>query len=540
MDRREFLQMTIGGAVAAAGSTPIAARDREFDYIIVGAGSSGCVLVHRLTADPSVRVLLVEAGGTDYDNPAITTPGRWVSLIGSRWDWAYQTEPESELHGRRIRFPRGKGLGGSSAINAMAFVRGHALDFDGWRDRGNPGWAFADLLPCFRRSERNSRGASEYRGADGPLAVSDTADPHAGHEAFLVASSTHGYEARPDWDFNGARQENGAGYYQKNILDGRRHSAAAAFLVPVLSRPNLVLHARALASRLLIERGRARGIEYVKDGRVEQARATREVILCAGAVESPKLLLLSGIGPADHLRGFDIPVTVDLPGVGGNLQDHLKVSVRWRGRQELPPSTVSAGLFVRSDPARTNTPPDLEYYVGRGLDQPDPFVTITVALGRPRSRGLVRLASATPGDPPIIRAQYLHDPADLEALLKGVRLARALGQARAYETLAADELEPGPRARTDAELSAFIRAAADTIFHPAGTCAMGDDRLAVVDAALRVRGVDGLRVADASIMPDVVNAPTHAACVMIGERAADLLAAAATPLSARRTGEAGS
>ena len=523
--------MAFGTAVASAASTRASAS--EFDYIVVGAGSSGCVLAHRLTADPSVRVLLLEAGGPEHDDPAILAPGRWVSLMGSRWDWAYQTEPEPELNGRRIAWPRGKVLGGSSAINAMAFVRGHALDFDGWRDGGNPGWGFQDVLPYFKRSERNSRGASEYRGADGPLAVSDTDDPHAAHEAFLDAALELGYDARPDWDFNGARQENGAGYYQKNILDGRRHSAAAAFLVPVLSRRNLVVHARTLASRILIERGRARGVEYVRDGRVRQARAAREVVLCAGAIDSPRLLLLSGIGPAGDLRAAGVPVAVDLPGVGANLQDHLRIGVRWRGRGELPPSTVSAGLFVRSDPSRTTAPPDLEYYVGRGLDEPDPFVTITVALARPASRGVVALASAKPEDPPVIRARYLTEPADLAAVLKGVRLARALGEARAYGRLAAEEVEPGPGARTDAELTAYVRATAGTIFHPAGTCAMGRGRMAVVDAALRVRGVDGLRIADASVMPDVVNAPTHAACVMIGERAADLLSGRTAPLSAR-------
>jgi len=535
MHRREFLQMTVGSAVVSAASTRPSAS--EFDYIVVGAGSAGCVLANRLTADPAVRVLLLEAGGREHDDPAILAPGRWVSLMGSRWDWAYETEPEPGLNGRRIGFPRGKVLGGSSAINAMAFVRGHALDFDAWRDAGNPGWGFEDLLPYFKRSERNSRGASEHRGGEGPLAVSDTTDPHAAHEAFLAAARSLGFEARPDWDFNGARQENGAGYYQKNILDGRRHSAAAAFLVPALPRPNLVVHSSSLASRLLIERGRARGIEYVRDGRVRQARAAREVVLCAGAVDSPKLLLLSGIGHADRLRALGIPVAVDLPGVGANLQDHLRIGVRWRGRQELPPSTVSAGLFVRSDPARTRLSPDLEYYVGRGLDESDPFVTITVALARPASRGSIGLSSARPEDPPIIRAHYLREPGDLEAVLKGVRLARALGQARAYETLVAEELEPGADARTDADLAAFVRAAAGTIFHPAGTCPMGRDAMAVVDAALRVRGIEGLRVADASIMPAVVNAPTHAACVMIGERAADLLVGGPAPLSAR-AGEA--
>jgi choline dehydrogenase len=426
---------------------------------------------------------------------------------------------------RRIVFPRGKVFGGSSAINAMTFVRGHTLDFDEWRDAGNAAWGFSDLLPYFVRSEDNSRGASPpFHGAGGPLAVSDTGDPHAAHEAFLSAAEAIGYEARPEWDFNGARQENGAGYYQKNIRHGRRHSAAAAFLVPVLSRPNLVVCPHAQASRVLLDRGRAIGVEYLSSGRGQQAHATREIIVAAGVIDSPKLLMLSGIGSANQLRSAGVAVNVDLPGVGKNLQDHLKVSVRWRGRRVLPASTTSAGLFVRSEGRSTRLSPDLQFYVGRGVDEPDPFVTITVALERPISRGDVRLSGANVADLPIIRGNYLLESADVDALLTGVRLARTLGETPAFEKLWLEEAVPGRAARTDAELTSFIREAADTIYHPAGTCRMGNDAAAVVDASLRVRGVTGLRVADASIMPDVVNANTHAACVMIGERAADLIA----------------
>jgi choline dehydrogenase len=523
VNRRRFLHFALGSAAVSARTSRAAAQSTAFDYIIVGAGSAGCVLANRLTADPAVRVLLLEAGGSDSGDPALSTPGRWVSLIGSRWDWGYQTQPEPAMKNRRIVFPRGKVIGGSSSINAMTFVRGHALDFDAWRDAGNPGWGFADLLPYFIRSENNSRGASRFHGANGPLAVSDTGDAHAAHQAFLAAASALGYEARPDWDFNGATQEDAAGYYQKNIREGRRHSAAAAFLVPVLSRANLTVRPHAQASRLLLDRGRAIGLEYVVDGRLQRVHASREVVLAAGVIDSPKLLMLSGIGPADHLRATGIGVNVDLPGVGGNLQDHLKVSVRWRGTGLLPPSTTSAGLFVRSDRRSTRLSPDLQFYVGRGVDQPDPFVTITVALERPASRGEVQLASAHLADPPLIRGNYLREPMDVEALLAGVRLARRLGEATAFDKVRLEETVPGRTVRTDAELTSFIREATDTIYHPAGTCRMGTDRGAVVDAALRVHGIGGLRVADASIMPDVVNANTHAACVMIGEKAADLI-----------------
>lgn len=467
--------------------------------------------------------MVIEAGSPIAGDEAVAIPGRWTSLIGSPRDWGYASEAEAALDGRRITFPRGKAYGGSSATNAMTFVRGHRADFDGWRDAGCAGWGFDDLLPLFTRSEANSRGRSAFHGADGPLAVSDTPDPHRAHAAFLDAASALGYQSRPDWDFNGAAQEGGAGYVQKNIRNGRRHDTASAFLTPAMARPNVRLVGGASAQRVLIERGRAIGVEYVANGRREVVRAAREVVLCAGVIGTPKLLMLSGLGPAAELRRYRIGVVADLPAVGAHLQDHVKISVRWRGRALLPASTATAALFVQSSVRRGTPSPDLQFYVGRGLAQEDPFATITIALQRPASRGRVALRSADAADPPLIEPRYLSEPADLTALVEGVALIREVGNTAAFRAVHEEETEPGAAVTTRPAVEAFIRRAVDTIYHPAGTCRMGTGDDAVLDPVLRVRGVDGLRVADASIMPAVVNAPTHAACVMIGEKCADLL-----------------
>ncbi len=497
-------------------------REPEFDFIVVGAGSTGCVLANRLSANPQNRVLLVEAGPPDT-NPLIPQIGKWTSLLGSPVDWNYGIEPDPGLGGRTIRWPRGKTYGGSSAIGAAAFVRGHQLCFDGWAAEAGAAWSFREVLPYFRRSEDNSRGASDYRGAGGPLSVSDTTDPNAHHLAFLKAAGERGFTARADWDFNGVRQEGGAGFYQKTLRQGRRHSVAMAYLTPVLSRTNLTVWPNTQAARVIFEGVRATHIEVIRNGARERVRARREIVLSSGAIETPKLLMLSGIGPADVLRKHDIAVVRDLAGVGRNLQDHPRVGLRWAAVKPLAASSVSAGLFTHSDQRSGARPPDIQFYVGRGLDTPDQFVTLTIVMCQPASRGVVTLRSADPLAAPVIEANYLSEASDIAALAHGVRLARDIAHSSAYEGLRGAAVDPLDTVRSVADIRAFIRRVSDTIFHPVGTCRMGRGPEAVVDPELRVHGITGLRVADASVMPVSVNSQTMAACVMIGEKAAESL-----------------
>lgn len=524
MKRRTFIKSTLAlGAITAIAPRVLRADD-EFDFVVIGAGSSGCVVVNRLTANPQTRVLLIEAGGPDV-HPLIPVIGQWTLLVGSEVDWKYSTEPEPGLGGRSIPWPRGKTYGGSSAISAAAYVRGHQRDFDDWATDCGPTWSFREVLPWFRKSEDNTRGLSDYHGIGGPMAVADTTDPHAGHEAFLEGARDLGFAADPHWDFNGAQQEQGAGYYQKNLKNGRRHSAADGFLKPILNRPNLTVRPWSQVKRLLFTGTRVTGVETIRRAAlqggqptVERVTVRREVILSAGAIDSPKILMLSGVGPADHLRERGIPVVLDLPGVGGNLHDHPRIGLRWAGLTTLPGSSVSAGLFASSGINRGT--PDIQFYVGRGLSAPDPAIAFSVVLSRPHSRGRLRLRSADPLAPPAIHAGYFSDARDMDAAVEAVRLARAIAHTKGYERLRGAAESPLQTDSSSAQVRAFIRRTASTIYHPGGTCRMGRGGDAVVDPALQVRGIEGLRVADASVMPTVVNSQTHAACVMIGERAA--------------------
>jgi choline dehydrogenase len=521
-----------------------------YDYIIVGAGSAGCVLAARLSADPSVSVLLLEAGLAD-DAEEIRAPAAVSRLFQSAYDWNYTTVPQHRAGGRSIYWPRGKVLGGSSSMNAMVYMRGNRYDFQTWRDEyGCTGWGYEDLLPYFRRAEDNSRGASAYHGTGGPLAVSDPRYKSQACEAFLSAAQEQG--AVPNPDFNGPRQD-GVGWYQLTQRDGRRCSAATAYLHPAMSRPNLTVLTEALVTRVLIDGEQATGVTYLYKGETETARANSEVILCGGAVNSPQLLMLSGIGPADHLIESGISVHADSPGVGANLSDHPMVPVIWstprlRGlweksgngsamrwrlthRGPLTSNVAECGGFAHSEPRLPA--PDLQLHVlpapyrDQGLaDSAQRAMTVLVGLVDVRSRGLIRLRSADPRHRPSIDPGYLSDGGgDARALLAGLKMAREFVTARPMAAVCKSELAPGAHLRSDAELMDYVRASVVTLYHPVGTCAMGrESKWSVVDTELRVRGVTGLRVVDASVMPAVPRGNTNAPTIAIAERASDLIA----------------
>ncbi len=518
----------------------------SYDYIIVGAGSAGCVLAGRLTEQPQSRVLLLEVGGSDAARE-VHIPAAFSKLFKSALDWNYSTEPEPHLHNRQLYWPRGKLLGGSSSINAMIYIRGNPLDYEHWKSLGNDGWGFNDVLPYFLKSENQERGASKYHGRGGPMCISDLRYVNPLTRAFLAAANELGIPSNPD--FNGAAQE-GAGLHQVTQRNGCRHSAADAFLKPALVRPNLTVLTGAHVTRVLLEKKRAVGVEFVLNGAIQAVSAASEVILAGGAVNSPQLLLLSGIGPADELNQAGIRPMQNLPGVGKNLHDHPMVSVGYMCTQPvslasaqslsnvlrflcfkrgpLVSNVAEAGIFLHT--RAELAVPDLQlifgpaYYVNHGLDtRKDHCFGFGPTLITPESRGQVSLRSADPLAPPAIRANYLSAEQDLRAIMEGVRICRRIANAKAFQPYRGAELHPGEAVTSDAGITDFIRNSVQTLYHPVGTCKMGNDDMAVVDSRLRVHGIERLRVVDASIMPRIITGNTNAPTIMIAEKAADMI-----------------
>jgi choline dehydrogenase len=537
-----------GEVVAMSAS----AETDTFDYIVVGAGSAGCVLANRLTASGRLRVLLLEAGGHDRHFWIHVPLGYSKLFSDARVNWLYSTEPEPELNDRKVIQPRGKVLGGSSSINGLLYLRGQPQDYDHWRQLGNPGWSFDNVVPYFRKSEDQERGADELHGVGGPLSVSNVCEPHPLCEAFIESAQQAGFPRNDD--FNGPTQE-GAGYFQLTAKNGRRWSTAMGYLRQAQGRANLAVETNALAARILFERRRAVGVEYRQGDAVRTARAGREVILCGGAFNSPQLMQLSGLGPQMLLREHGIGVVADLPGVGEDLQDHMQVRIQYRCTEPITmndvvnsvPRKIVAGLryllfrkgllaigagyaggFFRTGPQVATPDVQVHFLIFSGETSgaalhPFPGFIASVCQLRPESRGFVRIKSADPAQPPAIQPRYLTSPLDRDTVVAGLKLLRGIMDRPPMRRYVAEERVPGPQAQSDAELLAFARSAGTTVFHPTSTCRMGADAGAVVDERLRVRGIGGLRVVDASIMPTVVSGNTNAAVVMIAEKGADMI-----------------
>ncbi|MBS0492129.1 MAG: choline dehydrogenase [Proteobacteria bacterium] len=529
----------------------------RFDYVIIGAGSAGCVLANRLTEDPQVKVLLLEAGGKD-SSILVKMPAGVGALISKQgtYNWGFWTEAEPNLEDRKLWWPRGKGWGGSSSINGMIYIRGHARDYDQWRQMGLQGWSYRDVLPYFKRSESLEGGGDAWHGGDGPLKVSKASTPNPIYSATVEAGRQAGFKVTSD--FNGFQQE-GWGPYQLTIHDGQRWSAARGYLHPALSRSNLTCITGARTSKIVIENGRATGVEYTdaKSGEKRVVHADKEVLLSAGAVQSPQILQLSGIGDPEELGKFGIPVVKALKGVGANLQDHLDVCMSWECPQPITAHSLRKGLiktlaigmnymffgkglgrqqFLESGAFLKSRPdldrPDLQVHTVAAIMQdhgkvavPKDGFTFHICQLRPESRGRVGLRSANPADDPAIFANYLATEEDRRALREGVRMMRKVAAQSALDPYRTQELFPGKDVETDEQIDAWIRKHAETIYHPVGTCKMGadGDEMAVVDGELKVRGIEGLRVVDASVMPTLVGGNTNAPTIMIAEKISDII-----------------
>ena len=517
-------------------------------------GAAGCVLANRLSADPTRRVLLLEAGPVDR-RKEIHIPAAYSRLFRTKVDWAYATEPEPNLNNRRLYWPRGKMLGGSTSMNGMIYQRGHRADYDRWAVLGNETWGYEDVLPYFKRAENQTRIRDEYHGVGGPMNIVDAREPNPLSRAFVYAGMAAGLDA--NHDFNGATQE-GVGLFQLMQVDGHRQSAATAYLKPILDRPNFTVVTNAQVTRVLFEGNQAVGVSYVQNGTLYDVRAGEEVILSGGAINSPQLLLLSGIGPADQLRRHGIRPIVHLPGVGQNLQDHLVLSLIWDCREPvslagadtywqllrflafrsglLSSNIAEAGGFVRTRSDYDS--PDLQfhfvpgYFKAHGFEQTwEHSFTLAPTLVRVNSTGQISLRSDDPCAAPLIKANYLSDPTEMETLIEGVHLAREIAAGEAFRRYRGAESLPGDQVQTRNEIEAFIRDNVESLYHPVGTCKMGQDPLAVVDTELCVHGTEGLRVIDASIMPTIVNANTHAPTTMIAEKGADHILGTYEPIS---------